>query len=447
MGGKFFLRWCAGWMPGRAYLINVILDVVNSLVKKKEYRVKDIITCGRYGYVLIGAAIETPLESHGEYFKKLYEILNQKRSLSIQAAVHEATKSKYISSVHPPIAEGGVSSRFNSGGRKLAAILSNSIYEKPTTTLPTHKDGDNIEKQLKYRGYQTKRHRDQKARDMTKTLNNFINSVQRGDNIVVFYSGHGEMDGLQGVDNKFLAPSVVGGWMDTAFSKGFQLTVILEACHAGSIADHIRVKESTSIQKCAQLLGKQNAYDLTKIAQKLQQIKDYLSKVEVVKQKLMEKPLVTKLQKSGTLDQEIDKKDVEIQEAWRKEIVNIKNHSEHVNKLTGETFTLPRFSNEYTIKKGDNLSKILNKYPFSWQNSWQKLYEFDGMLGTTNKERLKAQKKSKNRPKNSIDNPNIIYPGDVILVPYANTWLSSKQLYDLDTMTNRTLELARKSLY
>jgi len=49
--------------------------------------------------------------------------------------------------------------------------------------------------------------------------------------------------------------------------------------------------------------------------------------------------------------------------------------------------------------------------------TWRELYEYDGRTGITNRERLNEQKRRKKRPSFSIDNPNLIYPGDVILVP------------------------------
>ena len=67
---------------------------------------------------------------------------------------------------------------------------------------------------------------------------------------------------------------------------------------------------------------------------------------------------------------------------------------------------------EYTIKPGDWLSKIAAKYNMTWQE----LYEYDCGTGKTNRERLNEQKTAKGRPAESIDNPDLIYPDDIILV-------------------------------
>lgn len=68
---------------------------------------------------------------------------------------------------------------------------------------------------------------------------------------------------------------------------------------------------------------------------------------------------------------------------------------------------------EYKIKPGDWLSKIGPRYNMTWQE----LYEYDGGTGKTNRERLNEQKTAKGRSAESIDNPDLIYPDDVILVP------------------------------
>ncbi len=56
---------------------------------------------------------------------------------------------------------------------------------------------------------------------------------------------------------------------------------------------------------------------------------------------------------------------------------------------------------EYTIVEGDWLSKIAERHGMTWQE----LYNFDGGTGTPNRQRLRS------------GDPNLIYPGEVILVP------------------------------
>jgi phage protein D len=68
---------------------------------------------------------------------------------------------------------------------------------------------------------------------------------------------------------------------------------------------------------------------------------------------------------------------------------------------------------DFKIKPGDWLSKIAPQYGMTWQE----LYEYDGGTGKTNRERLNEQKQAKGRPEKSLDNPDLIYPDDIILVP------------------------------
>jgi len=76
---------------------------------------------------------------------------------------------------------------------------------------------------------------------------------------------------------------------------------------------------------------------------------------------------------------------------------------------------------EYVIKSGDTLSKIALNYSMTWPE----LYNYDGGTGKTNRTRLNEQKKAKGRPSKSIDNPDLIYPDDVILVPGEQTTATS----------------------
>lgn len=56
---------------------------------------------------------------------------------------------------------------------------------------------------------------------------------------------------------------------------------------------------------------------------------------------------------------------------------------------------------KYTVAKGDTLSKIAQRHDMTWRE----LYNFDGGTGTPNRSRLRS------------NDPNLIYPGEVILVP------------------------------
>jgi nucleoid-associated protein YgaU len=56
---------------------------------------------------------------------------------------------------------------------------------------------------------------------------------------------------------------------------------------------------------------------------------------------------------------------------------------------------------KYTIKKGDNLSKIAARIGLSWK----KLYEFKGQDGKKNRELLRS------------GDPNLIYPGEGVWIP------------------------------
>jgi LysM repeat protein len=60
---------------------------------------------------------------------------------------------------------------------------------------------------------------------------------------------------------------------------------------------------------------------------------------------------------------------------------------------------------KYTIGQGDTLSKIAQRHDMTWRA----LYNFDGGTGTSNRNRLRTNE------------PNKVYPGEIILVPDSNS--------------------------
>lgn len=96
-----------------------------------------------------------------------------------------------------------------------------------------------------------------------------------------------------------------------------------------------------------------------------------------------------------------------------KSTYNVDDH-----KADFDNFSFPQDKiYEYEIQKGDNLSKIARKCDMTWRE----LYEYKDKNGKSNRERLNEQKRAKRRPQKSIDNPDLIYPRDVILVPVRLT--------------------------
>lgn len=331
---------------------------------------------GATGHVLIGAAAQTPVKSVGEYSDLIIKMLaeDKGRKLSIQDAVRKAAESKSIGLAAPTTAETGKAKPPSKTGRRIALLLTNAKYQKPSEDLSkTDGDGRNMRTQLQARHYKTEWLKNQTAAKMIDAFSGFLTDAQPSDDVVIFYSGHGEVEGMQGVDNQFVSPQIVAGWKDQALAKGYALTVIIEACHAGSTTDFIRTQESVRIRQAGQASGKNKAAKLAEVAKELQQIKDGLAKLERAKQALMEEPLFSRLQKDGTLDQESKIKDKEIDAAWQEALPKISGLAKQVTTATHEQLAIPTFGR-------------------------------------------------------------------------VREWLNTQQLDQLDTMTNRTLELAREAL-
>lgn len=328
------------------------------------------------GHALVGAAAETPGKSYNQYGGLILSLLekDQARKQSIQEIVREAAESTSIGQASPNTAEAGKPGRNSAKGQKLAYVLSNRTYKKPLAELPeSDRDGDGMQAALEARGYKTERGKNLRAAQMTAAFTKFVAGAKPGDDVVIFYTGHGEVEGLQGVDGKVVAPTAVSGWVNQALKQGFELTVILEACHTGSTTDFVRRQESTRLQKMGAAGGKSKAADLAQVASQLQEIKDRLAKLERAKQALMEEPLVNDLIKKGTLERESKKHEKIIKAAWDKALPEIKQLADKVKGLAGESLKVPAFSGE-------------------------------------------------------------------------SEWLNTRQLDELDTMTNTTLDLARKAL-
>ncbi len=68
----------------------------------------------------------------------------------------------------------------------------------------------------------------------------------------------------------------------------------------------------------------------------------------------------------------------------------------------------------YRIQRGDTLSKIARRHGMTWEE----LYNYEDIsTKKSNEDRLDDQKNASGRPAESIGNPDLIYPGDIVMVP------------------------------
>ena len=315
---------------------------------------------GYSGYVFVGAAVETSWTSIGKYGKKIFKILenDRRRRLSIRDAARQAAEDTSVIG-SPTMVETGDKRHLPGKGRKLAFIVTNSNYGNVDTNLDyTRNDGIQMRKQLKARGFINENitwRTDRTGKQMEKSFNRFIAQARLGDDVVIFYSGHGETKGMKGVDGKFVSPSVINAWNKAALEKGFQLTIIVEACYSGAITDFIRKKEITRIQNIATARGSRRAMDLAEIAMKLQNIKDKIAKLELNKHAVMRNPLVTQFTRRGTLQNERQKRIRIVDAAWRKELPQITRLAAQVRALTRVNLTIPIYKG---IKEWENIKPL-----------------------------------------------------------------------------------------
>ena len=87
--------------------------------------------------------------------------------------------------------------------------------------------------------------------------------------------------------------------------------------------------------------------------------------------------------------------------------------------LTSKGFSQHNEANSYTVIKGDCLWKIA-KMNYSAGKFWPEIW-YANKDGVVNKEKIKSPKRK------VIQNPNLIYPGQVLNIPKAKT-LNEEQL-------------------
>jgi hypothetical protein len=320
-------------------------------------------------HVVVGAGAQTPTKSVGKYGEILMEMLeaDKKRELSIAEAVKQAANANEarLKSVAPTFSEAGSGNVVAGQGTKLALIVTNTKYDEPEEDLESAlTDGQRMEGILRGRGYATTRVTDQSAAEMEALFGRFVELGVPQDDIVIFYSGHGETSGMKGVDNNTIAPSVVAKWQKEAIETGFQLTLIIEACHSGSTTDFLRNEEITRIERDPRAAGPTIAVLMAETARQLQAIKDNLAALERAKQGLMEEPLVNQLIDAGTHEKEIEKHNTEILKAWTAALPKIQKYADDVKSYTGANLEPPAgpFNEEWlNTKQLDVLDAMTNK--------------------------------------------------------------------------------------
>ncbi len=155
------------------------------------------------------------------------------------------------------------------------ATMGNTVLNnRPlTTTIP---DAEAVADRMRALNYTVTLLTDQSATQINQALTNQLNQMQQGSELFFFFSGHGSMEGLLGVDGSVFTPAQMVAIRDTARSNMINLVINTDACHSGIFADAIRGAELSDTLRAAQSQSAPSAtlVDLLQTAVQVQSAKN-----------------------------------------------------------------------------------------------------------------------------------------------------------------------------
>lgn len=155
------------------------------------------------------------------------------------------------------------------------ATMGNTVLSnRPlTTTIP---DAQAVADRMIALNYTVTLLTDQNATQINTALVNQIGQMQQGSELFFFFSGHGSIEGLLGIDGSVFTPAQMVAIRDTARSNMVNLVINTDACHSGIFADAIRGAELSDTLLAAQSQPAPSAslVDLLQAAVEVQTAKD-----------------------------------------------------------------------------------------------------------------------------------------------------------------------------
>lgn len=301
------------------------------------------------GSVTVGAAAETVTESHGEFADRLLSLMEQNPEMSVQEAlrrtvemdIHSAPNIAETRDLILPISE--------SLGNEYGIIVANANYAPHDTDLDRPpQDAARMQAQLSSRGYRTTVHCDLNSEAILNAfLDPLLNASILGDKVVLFYSGHGEIEGLKGVDGQLLTVDRFEMLRDLALRNWVELTIILESCHSGSVADFFRRQEIRSLRDYMPLIpNSEAAAEFVAIAENIQRIKDEITQLEATKQACLNITEDELRRDPSVADRAVQRADAlnpRIQAAWETALLQLVEYQAQVYRLSRVVLPLPEF--------------------------------------------------------------------------------------------------------
>jgi uncharacterized caspase-like protein len=79
----------------------------------------------------------------------------------------------------------------SANAKRVALVIGNDNYVTASKLLKARNDADAMARELRAAGFTVQLHKDLDYREMVKTIDIFANSIMGGDDVVVFFAGHG----------------------------------------------------------------------------------------------------------------------------------------------------------------------------------------------------------------------------------------------------------------
>ena len=325
------------------------------------------------GSITVGAAAEAPEEAHGELAREVIFQMRTNPGLSVRQALARALERR-IHSVSPAIArsrEPAIASSDDLGTRR-ASIIANSHYDPYDQDLDRAVDSAaGMHAELAARGYQTAVRYDLAREAMMAAWLDPLDVSEPGDKVFLFYHGHGTPEGLKDVRGQIFGMDRFGVLRERALSRWVDLTVILQACHTGSVTDYFRRQEIQSLRQHLSVLpSSEAARELLEIAEDIQRRKDEISALEARKQVLLDVSDAEFEADPGILDRrnaEADALNPQIRALWDEALPRLDYYQARVLALTGETLTVPAFPDDH------------------WENFWTSPRQLSAMAAMVNR--------------------------------------------------------------
>jgi len=197
------------------------------------------------GALVAHSAASTQLAADkGSYTQRLLAAKAADPSLSIDAAVDQLSDQTSGTQQGDHLRVGTTSSA-EEGGKHVGVYIGNSDYETLNDLPGAATDAAGMQSTWSASGYEGTVQSDLDSASMASAMKGGASALGPGDEMLVYYAGHGSEKGLLGVkegDDRpdLLANSAISGLVSQARSGKFQLKVILDSCYSGSVTDEVR---------------------------------------------------------------------------------------------------------------------------------------------------------------------------------------------------------------